>query len=36
LKWRLLFEDGRKVGHAFSQPDLIMAATTLHNGLDVA
>lgn len=22
FKWRLLVEDGRKVGHAFSQPDL--------------
>ncbi len=31
--WRLLVEDGRKVGHTFSQPDLIIAATALHHGL---
>jgi len=24
LKWRLLVEEGRKVGHTFSQPDLII------------
>ena len=35
LKWRLLIEDGRKVGHAFSQPDLIIAATALQHGLTV-
>jgi len=35
LKWRLLVEDGRKVGHTFSQPDLIIAATALHHGLMV-
>ena len=33
FKWRLLVEDGRKVGHTFSQPDLIIAATALHYGL---
>ncbi len=33
--WRLLVEDGRKVGQPFSQPDLIIAATALHNGLIV-
>jgi len=33
FKWRLLVEDGRKVGHTFSQPDLILAATALHHGL---
>lgn len=33
LKWRLLVEDGRKMGHTFSQPDLIIAATALHHGL---
>jgi predicted nucleic acid-binding protein len=27
LKWLLLVEDGRKAGHTFSQPDLIIAAT---------
>jgi mannose-6-phosphate isomerase-like protein (cupin superfamily) len=27
FKWRLLVEDGRKAGHTFSQPDLIIAAT---------
>ena len=35
FKWRLLVEDGRKVGHTFSQPDLIIAATALHHGLSV-
>jgi predicted nucleic acid-binding protein len=35
LKWRLLVEDGRKNGHTFSQPDLIIAATALHYGLTV-
>ncbi len=35
LKWRLLVEDGRKVGHTFSQPDLIIAATALQHGLTV-
>jgi toxin FitB len=33
LKWRLLVEDGRKAGHTFSQPDLIIAATALVHGL---
>jgi predicted nucleic acid-binding protein len=27
LKWRLLVEEGRRTGHTFSQPDLIIAAT---------
>jgi toxin FitB len=35
FKWRLLVEDGRKVGHNYSQPDLIIAATALHHGLTV-
>jgi predicted nucleic acid-binding protein len=35
LKWRLLVEDGRKIGHTFSQPDLIIAATALHHGLTI-
>jgi len=35
LKWRLLVEDGRKAGHKFSQPDLIIAATALVEGLTV-
>jgi predicted nucleic acid-binding protein len=35
FKWRLLVEDGRKAGHTFSQPDLIIAATALHYGLTV-
>jgi predicted nucleic acid-binding protein len=35
LKWRLLVEDGRKAGHTYSQPDLIIAATALHHGLTV-
>jgi len=35
FKWRLLVEDGRKVGHTFSKPDLIIAATALQHGLTV-
>lgn len=35
LKWRLLVEEGRKRGHTFSQPDLMIAATGLHYGLTV-
>jgi len=35
LKWRVLVEVGRKSGHTFSQPDLIIAATALHHGLAV-
>jgi toxin FitB len=33
--WRLLVEAGRKTGHTFSQPDLIIAATALEHGLIV-
>lgn len=32
LKWRLLVEEGRKAGHTFSQPDLLIAATAAHFG----
>lgn len=35
FKWRLLVEEGRKNGHTFSQPDLIIAATGQHHGLTV-
>jgi predicted nucleic acid-binding protein len=35
LRWRQLVEDGRKAGHSFSQPDLIIAATALQHGLTV-
>lgn len=35
LKWRLMVEEGRKSGHTFSQPDLIIAATAQHHGLIV-
>ena len=35
FKWRLMVEDGRKAGHTFSQPDLIIAATAIHHGLTV-
>lgn len=35
FKWRLMVEDGRKSGHTFSQPDLIIAATGQHHGLTV-
>jgi toxin FitB len=35
FKWRLLVEEGRKTGHTFSQPDLIIAATALVHDLTV-
>lgn len=35
FKWRLMVEEGRKAGHTFSQPDLIIAATALHHGLTI-
>lgn len=35
FKWRLLVEEGRKIGRTFSQPDLIIAATGLHLGLTI-
>jgi toxin FitB len=35
FKWRLMVEEGRKTGHTFSQPDLIIAATAQHHGLTV-
>jgi len=33
FKWRLLVGQGRKAGHTFSHPDLIIAATAQHHGL---
>jgi predicted nucleic acid-binding protein len=35
FQWRLLVEEGRKAGHTFSQPDLILAATAQHHGLTI-
>ncbi len=35
FRWRLMVEDGRKGGHTFSQPDLMIAATAFHHGLTV-
>lgn len=35
FKWRLMLEEGRRAGHTFSQPDLIIAATAQHHGLTV-
>jgi toxin FitB len=35
FRWRLLVEEGRKAGHTFSQPDLIIAATALQHGLTI-
>ena len=32
FRWRVLVEQGRKAGHTFSQPDLIIAATALLHG----
>ncbi len=33
FRWRLMVEEGRKAGHTFPQPDLIIAATALHHGV---
>ena len=33
--WPVLVENGRKNGHTFSQPDLIIAASALHHDLTV-
>ena len=35
LIWRRLVEQGRKEGHTFPQPDLIIAATALQHNLTV-
>jgi len=35
VKWRLLVEEGRKIGRTFSQPDLIVGATAQHHGLTI-
>ena len=35
FKWRLLVEEGRKVGHTFSQPDLIITATGIQHELTI-
>jgi predicted nucleic acid-binding protein len=35
VKWRILVEEGRKSGHTFSQPDLIIAASAAHHGMTV-
>jgi toxin FitB len=33
LRWRILVDEGRKAGHTYSQPDLIIGATALQHGL---
>jgi toxin FitB len=35
LKWRLIIEDGRKRGHTYSHPDVLIAAIAFHHGLTV-
>jgi len=35
FRWRILMEYGRKAGHTFSQPDLLIAATAIQHGLTV-
>jgi predicted nucleic acid-binding protein len=35
FRWRIVVEVGRKMGHTFSQPDLIIAATALHHGFTI-
>lgn len=35
FRWRVLLEQGRRIGHTFSQPDLLIAATAIQHGLTV-
>ncbi len=35
LRWRLLLESGRKRGHTYSHPDLLIAATAIQHGFTV-
>jgi hypothetical protein len=35
LKWRLIIEAGRKSGHTFAHPDVLIAATAAFHGLTV-
>jgi len=35
LQWRLMIEAGRKRGHTFSHPDILIAATAAEHGLTV-
>ena len=35
LEWRLLMEEGRKSGHTYSQPDVMIAATARWHGMRV-
>jgi len=35
VEWRLLVEEGRRVGHTYSQPDLMIAATARCHALTV-
>jgi len=35
LQWRLMIEGGRKRGHTFSHPDILIAATAAQHGLTV-
>ena len=35
FKWRLLVEEGRRQGHTFPQPGLIIATTAMHHGLTI-
>lgn len=35
LEWRLLMEEGRKSGHTYTQPDLVIAATARRYALRV-
>jgi len=35
LAWRMMIEEGRKRGHTFSHPDILIAAIAAHHGLTV-
>jgi toxin FitB len=36
FKWRIMIEEGRKRGHTFSHPDVLIAASAAQHGLTVA
>jgi hypothetical protein len=35
VQWRLIIETGRKAGHTFRHPDVLIAATAAQHGLAV-
>ena len=35
LEWRIIIEEGRRAGHTFAHPDVLIAATAAHHDLTV-